>query len=55
MNETKFMITVKTKEKLTDEDIANIMIDFQNRLQRLWTKGPECLNDADITIKYIKP
>ena len=55
MNETKFTISVKTEEKLTEEDISNVMIDFQNRLQRLWTKCPPCLEDADITIKYIKP
>jgi hypothetical protein len=55
LHEEKFIITVKTKNKLTEEDLVKILTDLKSRIEGYSTKGVKALVDADIFISYSKP
>jgi len=54
LHETKYVITVKTKKQLTEEEIWEAVNDFKWRLQGYTTECPESLIGSGMEIKYIK-
>lgn len=54
MSEARVVITIEREMEFTNEEIQEIMLDIQARLQGYYTKCPECLNNTNMKIGYEK-
>ena len=52
MSEYNYIITVKTENRLTDEEIVDIMYNFRARMMGYQTVCPKSLIGSDIRIAY---
>ena len=52
MIDTSFLITVRTENKLTNQEILEILYSFQARLQGYSTTCPDSLSESEMQIKY---